>query len=439
MYSRSAVVKQMQAWIGASQGDSVHKKIIDTYNGHKPLARGYKVTYTDAWCATTVSAAFIACGYTKIYPTECGCEAMIKLCISMGIWVENDAYVPSPGDVIFYDWDDNGKGDCTGHSDHVGVVETVKGNLITVIEGNKSKKVGRRTLEVNGRYIRGYATPRYDKEEQKKPETDAAAIIWNYLMGNLKNAYGVAGLMGNLKAESNLRANNLQDTYEAKFGLTDIQYTAQVDDGIYKNFVKDSAGYGLAQWTYYTRKQNLIDYAKSKKASIADLQMQLEFLWSELQGSYKGVLNTLKNAKSVKEASDCVLTQFERPKNQGDSVKKAREQYGLEFYTKYAGKAPESPQKEPEKVPGTIKKVQAKYAAQKYSKSLAGAYKTTANLNLRTGAGTDKAILVEMPKGSTVKNYGYYSDAAGVKWLYVVFTKGDTEYTGFCSSKYLSK
>ena len=116
MYSRSALVKKMQDWIGATQGDALHKKIIDTYNNKKPLARGYKVSYTDAWCATTVSAAFIACGYTAIFPTECGCEAMINLCKTMGIWVENDAHVPMYGDVIFYDWDDTGKGDCTGHS-----------------------------------------------------------------------------------------------------------------------------------------------------------------------------------------------------------------------------------------------------------------------------------------------------------------------------------
>ena len=430
MYSRSAIVKQMQGWIGATQGDALHKKIIDTYNSKKPLARGYKVSYTDAWCATTVSAAFIACGYTAIFPTECGCEAMINLCKTMGIWVENDAYVPMYGDVIFYDWDDTGKGDCTGRSDHVGVVEEAAGNLITVIEGNKSKMVGRRTLEVNGKYIRGYAVPKYDTEPTQQPEE----IIWNYLMGKIGNAFGVAGLVGNIKAESNCRANNLQDSYEKKLNITDVEYTALVDGNNYPDFVKDSAGYGICQWTYYTRKQALLEYARSKKASIGDLQMQLEFLWMELQG-YKTVLNGLKNAKSVREASDIVLTQYEKPKNQGEAVKKAREEYGKEFYAKYANKAQSTPQKAPE----SIRKVQAKYAAQKYNKSLAGAYKTTACLRLRTGAGTDKAILVEMPKGSLVKNYGYYTDVSGVKWLYVVFTKDNTQYTGFCSSRYLNK
>ena len=81
----------------------------------------------------------------------------------MGRWCENDAKVPEPGDYIYYDWDDNGAGDCTGSSDHVGVVESCNGNTITVVEGNKSNAVGRRTLEVNGRYIRGYGVPDFSK------------------------------------------------------------------------------------------------------------------------------------------------------------------------------------------------------------------------------------------------------------------------------------
>lgn len=86
---------------------------------------------------------------------------MIALFQKLGEWIENDAYVPSPGDVIFYDWQDYGNGDNTGWPDHVGIVETVSGSTITVIEGNKSNAVGRRTLQVNGKYIRGYGVPKY--------------------------------------------------------------------------------------------------------------------------------------------------------------------------------------------------------------------------------------------------------------------------------------
>lgn len=158
---RNVILKQAQKWLGRKESDGSHKVIIDTYNGHKPLARGYKVKYTDAWCATFVSAVAIAVGYTDIIPTECGCEEMIKLFQKMGCWVEDDNYTPKPGDVVFYDWDDNGKGDCTGHSDHVGYVEMVVGTNEQIIEGNKNDSVTKRTIQVGGRYIRGYGVPKY--------------------------------------------------------------------------------------------------------------------------------------------------------------------------------------------------------------------------------------------------------------------------------------
>ena len=103
-YVRSKIVAQANSWIGRKESDGSHKEIIDVYNGHTPLARGYKVKYTDAWCATFVSACAIKCGYTDIIPTECSCEKMIDLFKKINRWVENDGYVPSPGDVIFYDW-----------------------------------------------------------------------------------------------------------------------------------------------------------------------------------------------------------------------------------------------------------------------------------------------------------------------------------------------
>lgn len=161
-YSRSAVVKQAQSWIGCKESDGSHKRIIDVYNSHKPLARGYKVKYTDSWCAAFVSAVSIKCGYTAIIPTECSCPQMIELFKDLGEWVENDAYKPSAGDIILYDWNDSGSGDNTGTPDHIGIVEKVSGNTITVIEGNKGDAVARRTIQVNGVTIRGYGVPKYD-------------------------------------------------------------------------------------------------------------------------------------------------------------------------------------------------------------------------------------------------------------------------------------
>ena len=163
--TRTKIVKQAQSWIGCKESNGTHKPIIDTYNAHKPLARGYKVKYTDAWCATFASACAIKCGATDIIPTECSCRLMIDLFKSLGSWKETDSYKPQPGDFIFYDWDDTGKGEDTGNPEHVGIVESVSNNTIIVIEGNYSNAVKRRTMTVNGRYIRGYGIPKYTAEK----------------------------------------------------------------------------------------------------------------------------------------------------------------------------------------------------------------------------------------------------------------------------------
>jgi uncharacterized protein YgiM (DUF1202 family) len=164
-----------------------------------------------------------------------------------------------------------------------------------------------------------------------------AEKIWNFLIKNYENPYGVAGLMGNLYAESGLNPKNLQNTYEKKLGMTDEEYTSAVDAGTYANFAKDSAGYGLAQWTYSARKLNLLTYVKNKKVSIGDLEAQLEFLVKELAG-YTAVIKAIKEAKSVKEASDVILTKYERPADQSESTKNKRASYGQKYYDQFAKK-----------------------------------------------------------------------------------------------------
>lgn len=165
----SKVVEQAKAWLGRNEADGTHRAIIDIYNAHKPLARGYKMTYNDAWCAATVSAIAIKLGYTDIIPTECSCTRMIELFKKLGAWTEADCYRPKAGDIIFYDWDDSGRGDNTGSPDHVGIVEKVSGGVITVIEGNYKNAVTRREIAINGKFIRGYGVPKYDTEVAAKP------------------------------------------------------------------------------------------------------------------------------------------------------------------------------------------------------------------------------------------------------------------------------
>lgn len=171
--------------------------------------------------------------------------------------------------------------------------------------------------------------------QAETPQGGNEKTIWNFLTGKGLNAYAVAGIMGNLYAESGLMPNNLQNTYNNKLGKTDAEYTAAVDNGSYGNFVKDSAGYGLAQWTYWSRKQALFNHAKQAGVSIADLNMQLGFLWEELQG-YTAVMDALKKAGSVRAASDAVLTGYEKPADQSETVKKKRAEYGEGYYKKYA-------------------------------------------------------------------------------------------------------
>lgn len=183
----SKVVAQALAWLGKNEKDGSHKAIIDIYNGHKPLARGYKVKYTDDWCATFVSAVAVKLGYTDIIPTECSCNEMIKLFKKMGIWVESDAIKPNPGDIIFYDWKDNGVGDNAGSANHTGIVEKVVGDTITVIEGNYSEAVKRRAIRVNGKYIRGYGKPKYDKEVSAKPVKTLEAVAKEVIAGKWGN------------------------------------------------------------------------------------------------------------------------------------------------------------------------------------------------------------------------------------------------------------
>lgn len=170
---RNQIVAIMEDWVGLKESNGSFKPIIDLYNSHKPLARGYKVKYTDHWCATTVSAAFIKAGLTDIGLTECSCAKMIELYKKIGRWQEKDSYSPAPGDIIMYDWNDDGKGDNTGHPEHVGIVSKVLGKTITVIEGNKNEAVGKRAMKVDGKYIRGYCLPDYASKATSMTATAA--------------------------------------------------------------------------------------------------------------------------------------------------------------------------------------------------------------------------------------------------------------------------
>lgn len=210
-------------------------------------------------------------------------------------------------------------------------------DLVLVEPAKKEDKPAEVKPAVNGTPSTG------SKDDEKK--------LWDVLLAKIGNEYGVAGLMGNLYAESALRSNNLQQTYEKSLGFTDESYTSAVDDGSYTNFIKDSAGYGLAQWTYWSRKQGLIEYAQSVGKSIGDFEMQMEYLIKELETNHKSTLKALKAAQSVFEASTYVLIHYEAPADQGEAVQAKRASYGEKYYSAYHTVIEEPKEEIEEKIP----------------------------------------------------------------------------------------
>ena len=169
-----------RGWIGYSEANGKFKEILNVYNNHKPLARGYKMTTSDEWCAAFVSACFIKAGATDLIGTECSCNRFIDIFKQKGIWNEDGSQKPKVGDIILFNWDDFTQPN-NGTADHIGIVEQVNGNTIVCIEGNKNEKVDRRTINIGWGYIRGYARPKYSSEDSstssKKTVTEIAKEV----------------------------------------------------------------------------------------------------------------------------------------------------------------------------------------------------------------------------------------------------------------------
>ena len=227
--------------------------------------------------------------------------------------------------------------------------------------------------------------------------------IWNYLQGKICNEYGTAGLIGNLYGESRFHPDNLQDSFEKRLGMNDAQYTAAIDNGSYAKdkFIHDAAGYGLAQWTFWSRKENLYNFKAGR--SIADLDMQLDFIWWELTNGYKSVLKSLQNATNIYDAAGIVLRQYERPADQSEAVQKARTEYGQKFFDRYAKSAPSDLPSLPYIV-----------------RIIAG------TLNVRQGPGLQYAPVTTVKKGSAYtivdRRNGWGKLKSGVGWICLDYT-----------------
>lgn len=172
---RQKVVSAALAWLGTREYSAKHQEMLGIYNSQRPLPRGTRMLASWPWCAAFVSTVSLQCGLRDIMPTECGCPGMVRLYQELGRWVEDDAYVPSPADVVFYDWQDSATNYATtdniGHPDHVGIVLDCDGKNMTIIEGNNANAVNKRVLAVNDRFIRGFGIPDYaSKADGAEPQ-----------------------------------------------------------------------------------------------------------------------------------------------------------------------------------------------------------------------------------------------------------------------------
>ena len=322
MRSRQKVVDLVKSWEGKKESNGTHKSIIDIYNGYKgKLPRGIKMKYDWSWC--TWSALAIKLGYTAIMPIEISCGYLIDAAKKLGVWKENDDYIAQPGDAVLYDWDDSGKGDNTGWPDHVGtIIETHKSaGYFVVMEGNYSDSVKKRTLSINGKYIRGFITPKYDNNTVSAPKKEAGKGVKTIAREVIAGTWGTGD--------------------ERKKAL-------------------EKAGYN------YDAVQKMVNQILNGNAVVTDNKVQ----------------------------------------NENQKVSK---------------------------------KVTATCTAKKFDKSLAGTYKTTADLYCRNDAGTNKKALCLIPKGTKVQCFGYYNVSGNSKWLYIQFTIDGVQYTGFSFCNYLKR
>lgn len=299
------------------------------------------------WCMAFVQWCFHQAGLDLECKTA-GCGVLLRhyqnnhpnLVFSAGTGM------PKPGDIAIF-----------GNHDHTGIIEKANSaTAITTIEGNTSGSgsqdnggcVMRKSRTTGGTgsgkftyYIRAVDFEGLSAGAALGSTSIGAGAegIWRYLKNAGYSDAGAAGIMGNLEAESGLKPNNLQNSYESKFGMNDDQYTAAVDRGTYSGdkFIHDSGGYGLAQWTYWNRKKNLYDAAKKANKSIGDPGVQMAVLTSEL--SDYGLANRLKSSTTVKGASNIVLHEFERPANQSTATENRRASLGQKYFDQFRGTA----------------------------------------------------------------------------------------------------
>lgn len=212
------IIKVAKKYEGCRKYSDRHRKLIQIFNTVKP--NGYTAHISDPWCAEGISAwaieAYGKDNAKKYFPLSAGVPDMLDKARKLGIWKESDKTIPVVGYWVAYDWQDSGKGDNTGSPDHIGLVIKVEKNKFTVLECNKGveSKCGTRVMDINGRYIRGYITPNYNKVE-KSAEAERKRInklADEVLRGKYGNGSVRKKLLGSdydaVQAEVNRRLRN---------------------------------------------------------------------------------------------------------------------------------------------------------------------------------------------------------------------------------------
>ena len=164
--------------------------------------------------------------------------------------------------------------------------------------------------------------------------TQNEKTVWDYLKRKGLTDQGAAGLMGNLYAESGIESVIYEWAYHPSIGLSNEQYVAQVNSGAYTNFVYDQAGFGLAQWTYWSRKQGLLDKCRGR---IGDMTCQLDYLFVELEGQFARVLSHLRSSYDLYSCTSKVMIEFESPYDQSSSAIAGRNSHSQRYYNMFAG------------------------------------------------------------------------------------------------------
>lgn len=141
-YSNKAI-----QYLGVKEGTKRHHEIIDYYNNNiRPLPRGYRMKYTDSWCACFVSVILEQCKAIEP-PLECSVKLMADNARKKHQTFKD---LPQINDIIVYDWKNDGS------LNHVGFIYDIQGDMLSVIEGNYSNMVKIRKISTTSSEIECY-------------------------------------------------------------------------------------------------------------------------------------------------------------------------------------------------------------------------------------------------------------------------------------------